>query len=229
MLKRMRKMNSLSTLVLLVLLMTACTPISQTFRDTFKEQEPDVPTKETSTTLNEEDKKVDIDGVTEREEVPEPINFLSDSAALAKAQQQLLELPQFQNKDLNFYSSIHFYGDGRVNIQLQDPDNLEYVDAYGYRDGRWGKPQAVRISVQTDLHRSLAPLDAIKFTSVAAIFNQIVAKSQDIEGAEEVTHIYFVHSPVFGKKEWYASVTGTREHYSIRADIEGKKVSFQQN
>lgn len=228
----MRKINSISTLLLFVLLMTSCTQVSQTFKDTFKDKESEEQSDQTTSRSNAEPtghEQDEVELTPEPEEIPEPTNFLSDSLALAKAQQQLMDLPAFQNKDLKFYSSIHFYADGRVNIQMQDPGKLENVDEYGYRDGSWGEPKPVRLSSQGDLNRSLSPLDEIRFSSVASIFDQIAVKSQDIEGADEVTHIYFVHSPVFKKKEWYASVSGTRESYSIRADIEGESVSFRRN
>jgi|SRR5690606_2949615 len=237
----MRKTNNLVICLVSAFLLSACTQISQSFKDTFKGEESSEHVQKNKDSASHSTKHgsasedlvnrgedEEDESIQEEREV-EPVNFLSDSAALADAQRQLLDLPQFKGKDLKFFSSIHFYADGRVNIQLQDPNIPDHIDEYGFRDGQWNEPKPVRLRATENLDQALLPMNIIDFTSVASIFDQIAVKVPDIEGAEEVSHIYFVHSPVFNKKEWYASVSGIRESYSIRADINGKKVSFNRN
>lgn len=203
--------------------MLSCNDVKQTFKDTFNGEYSNDDNsngrsagKRTSTGEQEEEKRAKK-------------NFLADRQALVKAQEKLQGLPKFKNKEIMLLSSIDFYDDGRIYIQLQDPDIPEHVDEYTYRDGRWKDPTPVQISGNNDLKKSLFSLAEINFGSVASIFDQVAVKSGEIEGVEEVTHIYFVHSAAFGRKQWYASMSGTRESYSVRADITGDSVSFKRN
>lgn len=213
-----------------VILMCSCSQIQQSFIDTFERESSgrsnDSLTNQDATSNKNLKKIPEQEDITPVEE-PEEINFLSDSAGLRNAQLQLTELPKFKGKEIMFHSDIHFYDDGRINLQVQDPDTPEYLDSYSFRDGKWGKPKPVRTHGRAAFESELFPLSDLDFMAVSRIFNEMTAYAQRIEGAETVTHIYFLR--MRNRGGWRASVSGSREGYSVTADITGKQVKFERN
>src|SRR5690606_21892836 len=106
------------------------------------------------------------------------------------------------------------------------PENL---DKYSFEDGHWQDPTPVRTSGRNNLNKQILPLEDIQFSAVASIFKQINKKAEKIEGAQPVTHIYFIYRPHFDRKVWYASISGTRESYGVTANITGKIIDFERN
>ena len=148
------KIYLLCMLCIMILSANSCSRIKKSITDTFKDKEQ----IEESTKQKTEEQEAEPPKTVRRDEPPTPIveeqeaepevlsNFLSDSARLASAQKALLELPEFQGKNPKFLSDIHFYDDGRVNIDIQDPQKPENIDTYGYDDGEWKEPVPVRTS-----------------------------------------------------------------------------------
>ena len=79
------------------------------------------------------------------DDADEDANFLVDSKGLQQAEASLRALPQFKDKDIRVFQNIHFYGDGRIMLSLQDPSKPEHVDEYKFSNGAWAEPQPVQI------------------------------------------------------------------------------------
>lgn len=147
-------------------------------------------------------------------------NFLIDSDALAKAEQQLKALPEFRGKTIYVYQSVHFYDDGRIAIKVQNPENPDYVDQYDYRNAKWNTPKPVKIYLHDKLSENLVALDRVSFTIIAKIIGIYNEKSKTVVGAKPADHSYAYISK--GRIKWYPStITGDRESYQIRFNENG--------
>lgn len=122
-----------------------------------------------------------------------PENFLADAATLQKAEDALKTLPHFAGKKLNVFQSVHFYGDGRINIELQNPDQTTHIDSYKFKNDKWSEPQPVQISGDGKLKDNLTPLDDIKFATVAHIYKNYKEQAANVTGGldKDLTHVYF--------------------------------------
>ena len=54
-------------------------------------------------------------------------NFLEDPQALAAAEAALHQIPELKGKQIRMYGDMHMYDDGRILLQVQDPDTLQNV------------------------------------------------------------------------------------------------------
>jgi hypothetical protein len=84
--------------------------------------------------------------------VPERNNRLFDADYLLAARQALEQMPALAGHRLTVFHSIHFYDDGRINLDLVDPQQPGHVDSYHFERGQWRKgdpePAAVRADHQ---------------------------------------------------------------------------------
>lgn len=141
-------------------------------------------------------------------------DFLSNATALHDAEQALRALPAFAGKNIHLYKAIHFYNDGRINVNIQHPQNPEYVDEYNYSNGKWEEPKPVQLSVHDDIQQSLISLDNMSFVCASVVYRNYNSKAKDVLGAAPLTHVY----GIFGTNTltWYPrSISGSRERYSI--------------
>lgn len=148
----------------------------------------------------------------------------ADAASLQKAEDELRALPQFAGKELHVFQNVNFYSDGRIIIEMQDPNKPENIDHYEYRDGKWSEPQPVQISGDGDMKANITPLNDIKFATAATIFNNWNEKAKSVEGAsaKELTQIYYALFVPTGKRDWRTSaVEGTREAFNITYNNDG--------
>lgn len=167
-------------------------------------------------------------------EAPEEVTsgkLLTNQSALQKAEDALKALPQFSGKDVNVFQTVHFYDDGRIVIELQDPNKPQNVDHYEYKDGKWAEPQPVQISGGGDMKANTTPLNDIKFATVATIAKNYLEKSATVEGAkQEITHVYFSLFVPNQKRSWRAgSIDGSREKYDIEFNMDGSVKEFKKN
>ncbi|MET3879570.1 hypothetical protein [Chitinophaga sp. OAE865] len=141
-------------------------------------------------------------------------NFLSDAIALLDAEKALRALPAFAGKSIYLYKAIHFYNDGRINVNIQHPENPEYIDEYNYSNGKWQNPKPVQLSVHDNISEALISLDNISFVCASVVYRNYNRKAENIEGAAPLTHVY----GIFGANglTWYPqSINGSRERYFI--------------
>lgn len=209
----------------------SCNQIRKSFEDTFKSSEENQENSIKNETARDENATRQSDKRTSSAETiaDVPQNFLADRDALMKAQKQLHEIPSFVNKQLHACSSIHFYDDGRVNITLQDPNTLEHIDEYDYRDGDWHNPRPVIYRDFQEINSNLYPLKSVSFEAVCRFYRQLMEKSLAIQGAQPITHIYYSPGTPPEKGNWRASVSGTRERYSAKADVSGNIIEFERS
>lgn len=151
--------------------------------------------------------------------------FLGNSSRLKAAELSLRKLPAFSRKQIYLYRFIHFYDDGRINVQLQNPENPEYVDEYSYRKGSWETPKPVQLSVHDNIKKSLVKLDDVDFENAGKIYRHYSAKANNVTGAPPLTHVYAVFDN--NTISWYPqSISGSRERYFISFEPNGDLKSF---
>lgn len=154
-------------------------------------------------------------------------NLLKDKSTLQKAEQLLKDLPKFKGKDIKVFQNIHFYEDGRVVADLQDPDKPENIDNYTFQDGKWGEPRPVQISGGGDMASNVFALSQIKFETVADIYRQLEEKAKEVEGAEIDNHIYYNLNVMHQTGKWYTGVKGVREAFSGYFNADGSLQEFK--
>jgi len=210
------------------LMISACTQVSKSIKETFNatdsvaNQKSD---KTESTIQVVTETTVETHSATNHEQ---PIHLLQQPNKLLAAEQALKQLPQYKNKEIFIYETIHFYDNGRINVTLRHPTSPKYIDSYEYIKGKWSAPKPKQMSVRDDIEGKLISLDQLHFidaAKVAAIYNQ---KSSEVEGAKPATSIYaFVND---GNFKWYPrSISGSRERYSIEFNMDGSLKSFSQD
>ncbi len=146
--------------------------------------------------------------------------FLSDAIALLNAENALRALPAFAGKSIYLYKAVHFYNDGRINVNVQHPQHPEYIDEYNYRNGKWEGPKPVQLSVHDNITRSLINLDHVCFVCASVVYGNYNRKAREVEGAESPAHIYGIIGA--GKLTWYPqSINGSREKYFISFNQSG--------
>lgn len=147
-------------------------------------------------------------------------SLLGDENRLEAAERGLRQLPALSGKEIRLYGFIHFYDDGRIMLNIQDPGTPEYIDAYVFNDGSWEGPKPVQLSVHDNIKTALVKLTDLPFKHVAAVYRNYRMKSDGITGAEPPTHIYArLYDNTVG---WYPrSISGSRERYFISFHEDG--------
>lgn len=146
--------------------------------------------------------------------------FLSDAIALLNAENELRALPAFAGKTIYLYKAIHFYNDGRINVNVQHPQNPAYIDEYNYSNGKWEGPKPVQLSVHDDISKALLKLDNVCFVCASVVYNNYNRKAREVEGAAMPAHIYGVFNA--NRLTWYPqSINGSREKYFISFNQSG--------
>mgnify|MGYP006198242471 FL=1 len=111
---------------------------------------------------------------------------------------------------------------------MQHPENKKYVDAYEYKNGVWSDPKPVQLSIRDEVQKRLVPLNTIRFTNAAKVFEIYNKKAEEVEGASPAVNIYI--SIWDNKIRWYpTSINGSRERYSIQFNDDGTLKNFTQD
>ncbi|WP_343523862.1 hypothetical protein [Pedobacter sp.] len=149
---------------------------------------------------------------------------LLPTAELALAEERLRRLPQYRNKEIMVYQSVHFYDNGSISLMLQHPVNPKYADAYEYRDGAWSAPKPV---LTRDIERRTFPLSGMHFSDARKVFNIYNEKAAQVEGAAPASSVYI--SIWDDHIRWFpGSINGTRERFDIQFNQDGTLKSFRQ-
>lgn len=210
-------MKKIIILLSFIILNISCERISTSIKETF---EP-APKEEYG-----KKKKSIFDKVSIEEEEEEEVPIASQVEALQKAENQLRALPEFQGKKIRLYRSTHFYQDGRIITEIQNPDEPRNIDSYTYRDGKWETPEPVRISLSDKIEEHLIDLDSIPFVNAHKVYQAITEKSAEL-GIEPRETIYVV--PRNNKANWYPKTLETeRSRYRLEFDSQGNLLSFEQ-
>lgn len=159
-------------------------------------------------------------------------NLYADEKLLAKAEEDLKNLPQFKGKDLKFFQEIKFFKDGRIKIDIQDPVKPENIDNYQWKNGTWSAPEPVQISWDGDLSANLVSLSEAPFTTVSKVYKNWLEKAKEVEwSSEDNLSIIFFHLWVPDQsKSWRASqIQWTRAKYDIKFDLNWNVLEFKKS
>ncbi len=165
------------------------------------------------------------DTIAVKFESGKPVRILEDAAILSTAEEALRSLPAFAGKTVYLCQHVHFFNDGRIIARVQHPGNPEYADEYTWQNGHWQEPQPVQLSVRDNIRQKRISLDAVDFSSVAAIHQNFMQKAAGIEGVRPLDHIYMVIGD--NSFEWYPQkISGSRERYHISFRHDGSVDRF---
>lgn len=208
-------MKKIIILLSFIILNVSCESISNSIKETFEPAPQEEYGKKTKSIFD----KVTIE---KKQEVP----IASQVEALEKAENQLRALPEFQGKKIRLHRSTHFYQDGRIITEIQNPDEPRNIDRYTYRDGKWEAPEPVRISLSDKIEEHLIDLDSVPFVNAHKVYQAITEKSAEL-GIEPRETIYVV--PRNNKANWYPKTLDTeRSRYRMEFDSQGNLLSFEQ-
>lgn len=203
-------------------LLSSCDFVTKAYKETFDKQQTgdtDAPS-ENNEDVHEHPKLQDVRA---SRTAVEDINLLADAEKLGAVQQQLQRM--FPEKTLSIFPPHIYFETARIRLQLVDPDIPENIDWYYYKaeTDAWQKEEPVKTSVRD--RRKPIQLDAIKFGTANSVYDQVIKKSAEIEGAKAPTTVYFsFHVPVWN---WNARIVGSRSDYEFKADIDGKEIEFK--
>jgi len=157
--------------------------------------------------------------------IPERSNRLFDADYLQAARQALEQLPALAGQRLTVFHSIHFYDDGRINLDLVDPQQPIHVDSYHFERGKWRKGNPVnpqQFAPTISLQRSSVPLANIDFDAVPRVAQALQEKRNALQNpASEVGHVYVVVRKA-GKLVWMPDeIAGDRESVRLQFDAQG--------
>lgn len=190
--------------------MLSCNELSQSIKDTIR------PIPQTNAH--------DIESQLPLQAIP----IAASKDALQEAENSLRSLPRFKGKKIVVYRSAHFYGDGRIILNIQDPTDPGIIDKYSYKNGQWQKPDPVRITQQDRLKDNLVSLDKAPFATANKVYETVLQKLQEINSDKTDVTVYFV--PFQGGIRWYPTRLETeRSRYSLMFDEAGNLLSFEQD
>lgn len=157
--------------------------------------------------------------------MPERSNRLFDSEYLQGARQALEQLPALSGHRLTVFHSIHFYDDGRINLDLVDPQQPGQVDSYHFERGQWRKGNPVnpqQFAPTISLQRSSTPLANIDFDAVPRVAKALQEQRNALQNpASEVGHVYVIVRKA-GRLAWLPDeVAGDRESARLQFDARG--------
>lgn len=164
---------------------------------------------------------------SETEKVEVVGSILNNADALKKAEESLKNLPNLKGKEIRVFQDIHFYGDGRIMLDIQDPNNPNNVDNYVFRNGSWEAPQPVQISGEGDMSANTFSLNQFPFESVAKIYKQLEDKAKEIEGAKISDHIYGTLSVIHQEVKVNTNIDGSREKWLGYFKPDGSLIEFK--
>lgn len=145
------------------------------------------------------------------------------ASQLAQAEEKLRQLPQYRDREIVLYESVHFYEDGSIKLALQHPENPKYVDAYQYKDGYWSKPKPVQAR---NIERRTFPLSKINFAAAQKVMQIYNDKAAQVEGAKPTSMAYI--SIWDDGMRWFPStINGSRERYDLQFNNDGTLKSFR--
>ena len=159
-------------------------------------------------------------------EIPERRNHLFDAAYLLAARQALEQLPALAGHRLTVFHSIHFYDDGRINLDLVDPQQPAHVDSYHFEHGQWRKGDPVnpqRFGPSITLHRSSTALANVDFEAVSRVAQALQAQRNALmDTPGEVGHVYVIVRKG-GTLVWLPDeVAGDRQSVRLSFDAQGR-------
>ncbi len=153
-------------------------------------------------------------------------NFLTNPQALNDAEKALRNLTELKGKQIKLYNDAQFYDDGRIMIQVIDPDTANNVNEYDFNGQEWGPKKPVQISSSDISQMGLQTfaLDTMPFSRIAKLAATYAQKAKQNNSTSAVSHIYYV--PEAG--EWYCNDMETpRANYQLFFSPDGRVKEFK--
>lgn len=120
--------------------------------------------------------------------------------------------------------NIHFYDDGRVVFDAQDPEKPDNVDHYVFANGTWEPAQPVKLMGNGKLEDNIFRLDEVNLLAIPGLVKEAEEKTKDLEGGK-IEHVYAILTVVRknsdDKVTIYVPVQGTRRNKTLMADGKG--------
>lgn len=156
-------------------------------------------------------------------------NFLSEKQALIDAKEALMNLPKYKGKKVMVFQSVNIYDDGRIDIDVQDPENEDNIDNYYFDAGQWGEPTPVQISGGGDMSANVTPIEDVRFELIPDMVKIYEEKAGGIEGAEKRPTSMTFHLWVPNQSRYWSGgfIEGAREEYNLDFDLDGKVLEFE--
>ena len=134
-------------------------------------------------------------------------------------------MPALSGHRLTVFHSIHFYDDGRINLDLVDPQQPTHVGSYHFERGQWRKGNPVnpqQFAPTISLQRSSTSLASIDFEAVPRVAQALQEQRNALQNpASEVGHVYVIVRKG-GKLVWLPDeVAGDRESVRLQFDAQG--------
>lgn len=152
-------------------------------------------------------------------------NFLTNTNALTAAEKSLRNIPELKSKTLKVYGDPQFYDDGRIMIQIMDPDTAGNVNEYDFNGQDWGPKTPVKVSAGefTQVDNNSILLDSIPFTTIIKIAAAYTAKAIENNSKTSINHVYYV----IDAKKWYTNdIENDRTTYQAYFNRDGSLQSF---
>ena len=177
---------------------------------------------------NAQQEEEELPSVTEDRANPKKKEgFAAHKEELQAVEMALRNLPQLKDKPIYVYRSIHFYDNYRVLLQIQNPDNANYVDEYYYADGHWQEPKPIVLSKHTKIEEDIVSLDEIPFVQANNVYEALKEKVEEIGGNASDLTVYVVTRK--NRIRWYPrTISNERFRYSIEFKQDGTLLSFEQ-
>ncbi|QQU02310.1 hypothetical protein [Myroides odoratus] len=173
----------------------------------------------------EEELPIETAAITQPQKKTE---FAAHRADLQEVETALRNLPQLKDKPIYVYQSIHFYDNHRVLLQIQNPDNANYVDEYYYVDGHWQEPKPIVLSKHTKVKEDVVSLDEIPFVHANNVYEALKEKVEEIGGNPSDLTVYVITRK--NRVRWYPrTISNERARYSIEFKKDGTLLSFEQD
>ncbi|TBO44379.1 hypothetical protein [Pedobacter kyonggii] len=162
--------------------------------------------------------------ITTEKPVAKARKGMLSASQLAQAEGKLRQLPQYRDREIVIYESVHFYEDGSIKLALQHPENPKYVDEYSYKDGYWSEPKPVQAR---NIERRTLPLSKLNFADAQKVIQIYNEKAAEVEGAKPTNSAYI--SIWDDGMRWFPStINGSRERYDLQFNNDGTLKSFRQ-
>jgi hypothetical protein len=153
-------------------------------------------------------------------------NFLTNKQALTDAEQSLRAIPELKGKKLIIYGDAQFYDDGRIMIDVQDPDTASNVNEYDFNGQEWGPGKPVQMSTAdiNNMNMQSFALDTMPFARIQQMAIVYASKAKQINSTTTLNHIYYV--PDAGK--WYCNdMESPRANYELYLNPNGTVKEFK--
>lgn len=155
-------------------------------------------------------------------------DLLSDESTLKQAQESLKNMPTHKGKEIQVFQDVSIYNDGRIMINIQDPEKPENIDHYEYKNGKWSEPEPVQITGDGDMSANLTPLKDIDFTKVPGMIKIYEEKVKEVEASEN-RPISMTFQLSFNQERYWSAgyIKSPRAEYSIEFNVDGSLKEFK--